>query len=438
MASVKEQVAHIWRRMGFGPAPGDIEAGVAIGPTALIDDLLGRPLTTENQWGWPASVETWEQRTQLHDRMIDFARTSPNPLQERMHWILEGLLVIAEGNAAYKHLRDHFRRLRLGAFGSYKQLLHDVAESDGMQRYLNGTESEREHPNENLARELMELFSLGVKHPKTGSTNYSETDVKEVARALTGYRYKWPEEYVYWDENEWDPGNKTFLGAPRGAAKLNEVIDAIAGHASFRYFVPKRLYLELVGLNPDAATLDSLANLFSSTGELWPVVRAIVKSPVFLSDAAIRARVKQPIELVLSSHRALGANFVNFDPWWPLHELQQDRFAPPNVNGWPQGGAWLNAGHLIQWSGYARQLSFRDNPWQPGPPEEQSAVMRDLYQRGSTSTGGALALELANLFDVSAQTRKAVADYAAGGTWNFPRACGTMNLVLVSPEFMLS
>ena len=439
MASVESQVAHIWRRLGFGPAPTDVAEGVAAGPQALIEYLCAQPATTEANWAWPIRPDWTEEKAYKH-RLLELMGGSANPVQERVAWILTGLVVIAtDDHIQYKNMKAHFNILRGGALGTYTGLLTAVTPSTGMQWYLDGINSTKLHPNENLARELMELFSLGVTHPVTGRKNYSETDIKEVARALTGYRFNWTTNAAYFDPTKWDEGEKTFLGAARGTAKVDEVLYAIATHPSFRYFVPRRFYRELVGLEPSATTLEELAQAWGPLGDLRALVHAIARRPEFLSDAAMGARVKCPVELVVGALRVLRlSDLERFSLDWQLSEMVQDPFKAPNVSGWPQGADWLHAGHLLQWSKTLQSLCWADSGAADVPAARQCPTIRQLFATGSPQTGGDLALALTGLPEVSPQTRQAVRDYAAAGKWTFQRATGLMNLVLTSPEFLVN
>jgi uncharacterized protein (DUF1800 family) len=439
MATPAARVAHVWRRLGFGPGPGDVEAWTGPGPEALIAALLAEPPTTEEDWAWPVTGD-WTEAGLYVARLVELMAGSPNPLQERLAWILTGLLVVASrDNLDYPLLKEHLGRLRAGALGSYPSLLAAVAASSPMQLYLDGAGSTAEHPNENLGRELCELFALGVTHPLSGAPNYTEADVKAIARALTGYRLDWTTMQVWFDPSRWDPGPKAFLGAPRGAAALAEVVAAIAGHPAFRPFLARRVYRELVGLEPDPATLSTLAGVLGPDGQLLPLVQAIAARPEFLSDAAIGARVKGPIELLAGAVRILGLQDLGrLHVSWALTELQQHPFHAPNVNGWPSGAAWLHAGHLIQWSATARSLAWSDSGEASVPLAHRSPTIRALHAGGTPATGGDLALALAGLVDVSPATRQALQEFAAAGPWDFARACGLMNLALLAPEYLVN
>jgi uncharacterized protein (DUF1800 family) len=441
MASTEATVAHVWRRLGFGPAPGDVASGVASGgAAAAVERLLSQVSPTTTGWGWPGSPSGSDGLNADSDRLVELMSTNAHQLRERVAWILQGVLVLAWGAGGVdRQMEAHLDTLRAWPDLSYRDLLEKVARSEGMQWYLSGVGSMAPHPNENLARELMELFSLGVTHPTTGSKNYTEADVKEMARALTGFQYDTNTNVVTWQAAAWDSGNKTFLGNDRGAAGMKEVIDAIAAHPSFRYFIPRHLYRELVGLEPDNATLDALATAWGPKGDIGAVVAAIARRPEFLSDRAIRSRVKSPVDLVVAASRVLGVReFPHLSLWWGLYSLRQHPFMAPNVSGWPSGSSWLHAGTLVNWSALVQWMAFSDDGSDGVAENLRLSTVRRLFAEGSSATGGDLALQLAGLHDVSLQTLGAVRDYAATGPWTHAKAASTLCLVLQSPEFYVN
>ncbi|MBV8957199.1 MAG: DUF1800 family protein [Actinobacteria bacterium] len=441
MASTEAQVAHVWRRLGFGPTPTAVADGVAAGgASAVIESILAVPNPPTTNWAWPGGPTNGDSLQNDATRLVELAATGASQLRERVAWILQGLLVVAWGeNVGGAEMEAHLDNLRAWPQLSYRDLLEKVVRSNAMQWYLSGVGSAPPHANENLARELMELFSLGVTHPKTGANNYAETDIKEIARALTGYSYDWTTHVVSWQQANWDSGTKTFLGSDRGAAGVTEVIDAIASHSSFRYFVPRRLYRELVGIEPDVATLDALAAVWGPTGDIAGTVAAIVRRPEFLSDNAIRAKVKTPFELVVSTARTLGVSeFSHLGVWWVLYQMRQHPFLAPNVNGWPVGKAWLHAGTLVNWSGPVQWITFSDDGTDATAANFQLPTVRRLFAEGNNLNGGDLALQFAGLHDVSLPTLASMREFALGGPWNYARAASTMCLALQSPEFYVN
>jgi uncharacterized protein (DUF1800 family) len=341
------------------------------------------------------------------------------------------VVVGIDGTVYFPDLRDHILRLRANPFGSYKQLLADVTTMTGMMKYLSGYQNSKQHPNQNYARELMELFTLGRVHPQTGATNYAETDVQEIARALTGWQYNWTTGASFYQAGYHDTGSKTFLGAARGNAGVPEVIAAVSSHPSWTYHVPKRMYRELVGFDPDAATLDELAPVFGPTGDLNALVAAIANRPEFLSDAAIGARIKSPVELVAAAAKALGVHDLSpFQLSWQMRDMMgQQAFLPPNVSGWPSGPRWLHAGYLMTWCSLANALvaSVRNLA---GSPVQQ------LLTGANKTTAAAVGGGLVGLPSLQPSTAAAVTTYAGGGSWDVNRAAGVITLLLLSPDFL--
>ena len=303
--------------------------------------------------------------------------------------------------------------------------------------YLSGTHSTRWEPNENYAREVMELFSLGVRHVVTGAAPYTEDDIAEIARSLTGWRAAWPEYVVEFDASRWDPGAKTFLGADRGAAGVAEVIDALTEQDAWRFYVPHRLYVELVGTEPSVATLHSLADVWGSNGDVLGVVRAVAQSPEFVAGAAIRSRVKHPVELVASAARVMGHDDVGpLDVSWRLNQLGMHPLWCPSVKGWPVGSRHLHASYLQIWSQIARRMVW---DWRT-EPEEHSQTTVLLFENGPSESDGPIgyARRLVGLEDLSGATQASLETYMASRNWSTWTAAGMLNLLLISPEFIVN
>jgi uncharacterized protein (DUF1800 family) len=426
------QVAHVSRRMGFGPVPAEIAEGVKAGPAAVIDDLLSRPLTSPAEWKLPTSTD-WEAQVAYLGQQMDLMATSPNPLQERLAWIMQGLVVVGLTDFVYfADLQGHVARLRTNPFGSYTELLADTAIFPGMMKYLSGYLNSAAHPNQNYGRELMELFSLGLLGLVTGTPNYSQQDVIEVAAACTGYTYDWSNGTISFDPSLFDDSEKYFLGKARGRADLADVIAAVSTHPAYPHFVPARLYRELVGLDPDRATLLQLGRVFGATGDVRAVVSAIVKSPQFLSAAAIGSKIKTPVELIVSGARVTGYDLSTSNYGWQMSSfMNQHPFYPPNVSGWPVGKVWLNAGVAMTWGAIVQDYVTASAAASKG-------VVAQLLGSASARTAPAAAAALCGITTLSPVTERALASYAAGATWNLERAAGTLALVLVSPEFAVN
>lgn len=456
MTTPEALIAHIWRRLGFGATRTDLDAGIALGPQAVIADLLGRPpvlptVQVPDPWGF-TTANDYTGADQFAMRMIELmafgpsttgsAQTAPNysPMQERMAWILHGLVVIAIVDAVYDaDLRDHVKLLRTSTAGSYSQLLVNVSTRPGMLKYLTGYQNTKSHPNENYGRELMELLSLGRLSPRTGAANYDQTDVREVARALTGWRYDWNTGGTFFDPSQWDSGIKTFRGQSIGAAGLTEMITALTTHPSWPYFISGRMYREFTGLIATNDVLDALAPAFGATGDLTALVTAITNRPEFLSDQAIHARVKGPVELVATASRLLGFSTLKSDSGtigWLMRLLGLHPFSAPNIAGWYKGDQWLNAANLLNWTSLANYMAMRGFNWAGNEVGPINAAVNVVFANASAATAADFVLSYMGLADATPRTRSELNDYALSSTWTKAKAAGLLNLVLVSPEFL--
>jgi uncharacterized protein (DUF1800 family) len=457
MATVRTQIAHVFRRLGFGPTPADINTWVSAGPQALITNLLSRPAVTPtaanpNPWGFPTGTDYLAVNAYTA-RLIELmafgsgvtgtglTASSYSPLQERVAWILQGILVTAIADVTYyQDVADHISVIRGSTTGSYKQLLVAVSKRTAMLKYLSGYQNTATHPNQNYARELMELFSLGRVDRVTGESNYTQADIQEIARALTGFQIDWNGGPPSFNAANWDPGVKTFRGASLGNAQLPQVIDAIAAHPAFRTFIPARFYDELVGLPPTPDLLHSLAAAWGPDGNILALVKAITDRPEFLSDQAIYARVKQPVELVASAARLLGFSRLakpTFYLPYMLQTLGEHPLFAPNVAGFPRGDKWLGATTQLNWSGAAGAMTLGTAGGSDSLPPNPTT--QELYSSATPATAAATALRMAGLDEaVSATTLARLNDYAQTGTWSLTKAAGLLHLLLLSPEFLVN
>lgn len=448
MATLEAQVAHIWRRLGFGPTRKDINAGKGMGTAQLINTLFRKAQVDFSACGFPSASAGEGAHAGRQLELMAFgpgptgsATVSPsyNPLQERVTWTLQGLVVVGIADSVYvADLRDHVAHLRGAMKGTYRSLLRTVITRPGMVKYLTADRNTKDHPNQNLGRELLELFSLGRVDPRTGATNYTQQDVIEVSRALSGWQYDWGNGSTSFDPSRWDSGNKAFLGANRGAAGIDEVMAAIVAHPSWKRHVPARLYRELTGLTATPAVLDALAPVWGADGNLKRLVKAIVKRPEFLSDQCILNRTKTPVERVVAAARLLGwpglASDANLP--WLMTRLAQRPWSPPNVSGWPKGDQWLSASNLHTWSQVANHMAMRGFRWDGVATGPVNPMVTKVHSRATAATAAAFVCKQAGLTPVSTRTVDALHDYATAGPWTPFRAAGLLNLVLLTPEFL--
>ena len=194
---------------------------------------------------------------------------------------------------------DQNQLLRRYALGNWRELTHQMARDRAMLKWLDNARNVKAHPNENFARELMELFTLGIG-------NYTEADVRESARAFTGYTFRRRTGEFFFNAEQHDDGSKTFLGKT-GNLNGDDVIDIVFAQPAAPKYFAKRLLEFFVYSDPEPALIDALAaTIRANDFNMAPVFAALFRSDVFYSDRAYRALVKSPVEFVIGSYKLFG------------------------------------------------------------------------------------------------------------------------------------
>ncbi len=391
-----DQARHLLWRAGFGGTPQQIQTLVSWGPERSVDYLLDaakvpweevkasqfdkniiRPPTQDEQDKIRQARQSQDQvalaniqriqqerenkdREQIRDvqqwwlkRMIE----TPRPLEEKMTLFWHGHFATgyrAVENSYHMFVQnDMFRRNAMGNFGD---LLHAIIRDPAMLKFLNNNDSRKNKPNENLAREIMELFSLGIG-------NYTERDIKEGARALTGYTY-YDDEFSFQKSNH-DTGGKTILGMS-GNLDGDGFVKAILEHKACSRYVARKLYKFFVAdiapleatdndrdLDPvsKAAIADLASVLKSNDYALRPTLRRMFLSEHFYDARLRNQQIKSPVQLVVGAVRSLNTPTRSLSLLNDANDLMgQNLFMPPSVKGWDGGRSWINTSTL-----YVRQ-----------------------------------------------------------------------------------
>jgi uncharacterized protein (DUF1800 family) len=358
MPTERADIAHLLRRTGFGARAADIDAGVARGYDATVDTLLGAPAdgTPPPPDLGPEPARPGDDRAarqrhaqELRDRSeqvalwwLDRMVSTRTPFVERLtltwhgHWATS----VQKVRSPALMLRQNETLRRLGR-GDFRELARAMVRDPALLLWLDGQRNRTGRPNENLARELMELFTLGVGH-------YSEPDVREAARALTGWRVDraagTAEPVPRWH----DGGRKTVLGVT-GPLDDRALVDLLTARPESARFVATRLWRRYgAGGDPPPQTLDRLVAAYGSGRDVTALLRALLTDPEFRAPAARSALVAAPAEYVVGTYRSLGLRIPRDDRkagralLGALATLGQVPFRPPSVGGWPGGAAWLS------------------------------------------------------------------------------------------------
>jgi Protein of unknown function (DUF1800) len=393
--------AHLLNRAGFGGTPDDIGRLAAMSPEQAVLSLINYeqiPDSTPNpDWAKPdpgraerlmtlrnadpqtrKTMQQEEQRTQrqrsieLKHWWLERMTNGPRPLQEKMTLFWHGHFATSEQKVRDAYLmwkqNDLFRQ---HATGNWLNLLTDVAKDPAMLVWLDQAQSRKEHPNENFAREVMELFTLGEGH-------YTEKDVTEAARALTGWSYDNRDEEFIERPRFRDDGEKTFLGRT-GDLTGDDVLRQIVAQPQAARFISAKLWNFFAGSPASDELVTALAGrLRSSNMNFKPLLADIFYSEEFYSDSIIRNQVKSPVQWLVGSSRVLERDIpAPFISYGLTRSLGQDLFAPPNVKGWDGGLSWINTSNLLARYNYAAFLVDGD-----------VSVLRGLDMGPRNGTGG--------------------------------------------------
>ncbi|HEX5268022.1 MAG TPA: DUF1800 domain-containing protein [Acidimicrobiales bacterium] len=355
MDPARSDIAHLFRRTGFGALPRQLDALTPAGYESAVDHLLdvtaGDPGTdripdpaVSSSVSWSSDTNTRalqtkqvaQEETTLRQWWMTRMAAAERPLAEKMTLYWHGHFATGIDKVQYAGLMLTQNKLfRRQGLASFPDLTINVAKDPAMLIWLDTRLDRKAHPNENFARELMELFTLGIGH-------YQETDVREAARAFTGWNYDSAAIAYQFLPAQHDNGTKTVLGVT-GNLSGEDVIRLVTSEPIGIRFVAARLWSHFAyPVTIDDPVVDDLVAAYAPALRISDLMRAILLHPAFRSAKARTGLVKQPIEYVAGVMRALNltADMSFVDP--ALANLGQVPLRPPNVGGWPQNGYWLS------------------------------------------------------------------------------------------------
>ena len=372
-----DEARHLLNRTGFGASPGEIAEFSQLSREQAVERLL-RPARMAAAQPAPAWVnEVITPQRQLRDAGEEARKVfqqeqvrrgfelrgwwlagmiaTPSPLVERMTLFWHNHFVSSQQKVKYVQLM--YRQnvlLREHALGNFASLLHAAAKDPAMIIYLDSVSNRKGQPNENFAREVMELFTLG-------EGQYGEADIREAARAFTGWSIE-PETGDYrWRPFLHDDGQKTVLGRS-GNFDGDAVLDILLARPATAEFITRKLWREFVSPESDDAEVRRIAMRFRDSGyDIRTALRWLLLSPAFWSQEARGSLIKSPVDLVVGTLRSFQFETGDALPFAIVTAgLGQNLFAPPNVKGWPGGEAWINSSTLLARKQFLERLFRAD------------------------------------------------------------------------------
>ena len=358
---LKQKNKLLYARAGFGIPLDDVRLQVPINKTveALFPKSAPAPIEVikpEEQAQYsPAAMkeakmegeeEKKKMRAAYRDRIKELNAVWMSNMVETPYPLLEKTALFWHGHFAARIEQPYFDQkllevIRANALGNFGNMLREVSHSAAMLQFLNNQQNKKEHPNENFAREVMELFTLGRGH-------YTEDDVKEAARAFTGWAHD-AEGFFVFRERQHDSGSKKFLGRT-GNFNGDDILNILLEQKQTAVFITQKLYRFFVSDEKiEEKRVKYLADVFyDSQYDISALLNEIFTSDWFYHEDIVGAKVKSPVELLVGYQRLLPMSFDNRGLLINLQRvLGQMLFSPPNVAGWPGGKNWIDSSSLV-------------------------------------------------------------------------------------------
>jgi uncharacterized protein (DUF1800 family) len=420
LSTPRARAAHLLRRAGFGATSAELDRYAAMTSTMMTQSVLSYQQTsnaaleaqlptldlTSDKGPSAGAVQAWWLQ-----RMVQTAR----PLEEKMTLFWHGLLTSGLDKAGPAQMYTQNQLFRKMALANFDDLLKAVSKDPAMMVYLDTENNRKGKPNENYARELMELFTTGIGH-------YTEDDVRESARAFTGWTLTGGKQLRYtmasaFNPRYFDSGEKTFMGKT-GNFTGDDIVEMLVPLRATAERLATRLFSFFAYPNPEPEIVRHLADTFQQSHyNVGAVVREIFAMDAFYSPKAYRALIKSPAELAAQTLRATAGDVKAYGAAVTASAaMGQVLFYPPNVAGWPAGPSWINSSTLLTRLNFVNGATQRMRPASPSPTLDQLA---------NTLVDG----------NLSPATSDGLRTFAAAHPQN---QAGLLFMVLATPEFQLN
>jgi len=380
------QVGHLFRRAAFGANWGQLQQALSDGPQRTVDKLLEPQADTatfnniydkydNSAAGSIKSLRAWWLR-----RMIQ----TPQPLLEKMTLFWHSHFATKSDKVKNPRLMlQHIRLLRSQALSSFRDMLQAISQDPAVLIWLGADVNRKASPNENFARTLMEIFTLGPGH-------YNERDVSEAARAFTGWFVL--RSQLRYIPREHDINTKEVLGE-RGHFNSDDVLRIVLKQPATSQMIVRKLYRLLIceTEEPNALVINPLAESFAKDYDILKLTETMLRSNLFFSRAAYRQRIKSPVEFALGIVKAMEEVVSTTQLAQDLFDLGQNLYNPPTVNGWVGGQHWIDSATIVRRHNLALALlqgskPYTDklNPW----------ILSNKYERSTIESAAQFLLDL--------------------------------------------
>lgn len=350
-------INHLYWRAGFSPDLGALKRLSAMSKQQIVDQLFSdaekfdaidvatKPHTTLGKVKGMSKEDKKNLRKFNYEELVDLNITWMNYLAFSKEQLRERMALFWHDHFAcfvpYSYMMQlHINKLRKHALGSFRDLLFVIAKDAAMLTFLNNLQNKKSHPNENFAREVMELYTLG-------RGNYTEHDIKEAARAFTGWSFDENGDFVI-REKAHDEDIKTFMG-DTGNFTGDDILNKLLANKQTARFLTRKIYLWFINEQPDEEKIEKLADEFyASDYNIGQLMRSILMSDWFYEEKNIGTKIKSPVDLITGFRRSFGIEFKDEQVMLFLQRiLGQTLGYPPNVAGWKDGKPWIDSSTLI-------------------------------------------------------------------------------------------
>jgi uncharacterized protein (DUF1800 family) len=430
MATPAADVAHLLRRSGFFADSTKVAELATQNLPAIVDWVLDTTRTS-GPLVVPALTDTtlsnWEKYVAYGHAWYDRLATGTFPIAEKMTLFWHNHFVSSADKASDASMYAQLALYRANALGNMQSLTQAMAIEPAMLVYLDNATNTKTGPQQNFARELMELFTMGIG-------NYTENDVIEVARAWTGHGIDYQTDGYVFNASRHDTGNKTIFGITKnwdGPAVITEIFTNSSKRVALARFMVTKLWTYFAHPNPPATVVNDLAQVFiTSNYEMTPLLRALFLRPEFYSTTAKQGLLRSPVEFIVAAMHAFGLTGDEMHPEWFAPEMGQQLMRPPNVAGWKWNEYWMGTSAAKARGDFASHIHWTLN----------NLTRHPLANVVGTPAQVVTALLVSMDFTVSSITRTALEQFVADSRTNNRRwnEASVLVLAVLSPEFNLA